>query len=182
MVNETYVTPTLSPALLQAGIDLNFNKLRNDEKNFYIRLALQLIETYCYKTFPYSIVSTRYTITDSHAPLVAVEDYPINEQVKVVDSDGVAITVTFDDRYIWSETPWPSLVDVSYLGGLPSLIYSAAIKQGNVLRTRRDIAPENIDSRVGPIDKNYRPEFRGGLLAPDIKQQVSSFKDYSGSF
>lgn len=183
MVNDSYTTPTFRPALLMADIEQHVNKLLNDdEKNFYMRLSLQLIESYCYKQFPYSIVSSRYTISDSTAPLAAVENYPINEQVKVAGSNGLAITVTFDDRYIWSADPWPSLVDVSYLGGLPPLIYSAVVKQGNVLRDRRDIAPETIDYRFGPFDRTYRPEFRGGLLAPDIKQQVSQFKDYTGCF
>lgn len=183
MANTVYSTPTLSPALLKADIEQPISRLPNDgENNFYMRLSIQLIETYCHKTFPYSIVATRYTISDPHAPLAAVEDYPINEQLKVAGSDGATIEVLFDDRYIWSDSPWPSLVDVSYLGGLPSLIYSATVKQANVLRTRRDVAPENIDFKLGPFDKNFRPEFRGGLLAPDIKQQVTPFKDYAGSF
>ena len=147
----------------------------------YLRVAHRLVEMYCYKQFPVYLVTATYRIVDETSPLPAIEGFPVNLLHTVATGLGNSLdNITHDDKYIFNAIDWPSgSISVSYTGGLDPLLYDGIERQARVLADRKDQAPENVDLKIGSvIDKNYKPEFRGGMLAPDVKQMVAPFRDW----
>lgn len=158
-------------------------RFENENADFQrlLHVAHSMIETYCNKDFPLFDIHVSYTISTPSDPLMAIENYPINEVKTVKSVDGDDLPFGYTDELIFSTTAdrvWApgrlARAVVYYIGGIPSQVYDAVLRQGKVLETRPNIAPEIGDSSV-PYDVKLNASMRSGL-SPDVKQMVFPFK------
>lgn len=136
-----------------------------------------MVEAYLNAKRPISLVTATYDIIDSSQALAAVEDYPINSLITVLDgSNNEPITTDNDDKHIWPSTQWPTTVVAQYRGGIEPPVYDAIVRQAEVLSSRDNDAPENINFLGLPdFDPKKDPRYRTGL-STDVRQMLSPFR------
>ena len=143
----------------------------------FLLTAHRMVEQYLGKPRPIAKVTATYTISEPSAPLTALENYPINMVISVLDvNDAPIADIKNDDRYVWSNVSWSSSVVVQYVGGIEQTVFDAIIRQSRVMASRDDISPEKTDKTVGPLTQQWDPKFRSGL-APDVKQMLFAYRE-----
>ena len=144
-------------------------------------VAHRMVEEYLGTKKPLSFVVATYTNVNPLQPLVAVDQYLINQVNDATDANGASLVTTNDDRYVWVAGRWStSTITLQYLGGIEPQIYDAIVRQSKVLADRDDIAPERDQLKIAggrAIDESYSPQYRTGLSS-DVRHMLFPFKQY----
>ena len=146
-----------------------------------LRVAYAMVETYLGKDMPIKLVAVTYSIDDLLAPLPAVENYPINSIVSVIDNNQLEQQYDFDDAYILPADDWrwsSNTITAQYRGGLPTQIFDAIMRQARMLKNRKDLSPEFTDPQIGDASfGKFNPMYRSAL-SPDVRGMLFPFREF----